>query len=49
MMDYLKTDAPFWKKEYTADGERWVAQRDSDQAAAFLRAFTAWSVPPVLC
>jgi molybdopterin synthase catalytic subunit len=34
IMDYLKNRAPFWKKEYTADGERWVAQRDSDQAAA---------------
>jgi molybdopterin synthase catalytic subunit len=29
-MDYLKTDAPFWKKERTSQGERWVEQRHSD-------------------
>lgn len=34
LMDYLKTRAPFWKKEITRDGEQWVASRDSDQAAA---------------
>lgn len=34
MMDYLKTRAPFWKKETTAKGDRWVAERDSDQQAA---------------
>jgi molybdopterin synthase catalytic subunit len=35
LMDYLKTRAPFWKKELTADGrERWVEARDSDEAAA---------------
>ena len=33
IMDYLKTDAPFWKKEQTGDGERWVEARDSDDAA----------------
>lgn len=33
VMDYLKTDAPFWKKEATAAGERWVDARDSDTAA----------------
>jgi molybdopterin synthase catalytic subunit len=33
-MDYLKTRAPFWKKEKTADGTRWVDARDSDAAAA---------------
>ncbi|MDQ3215284.1 MAG: molybdopterin synthase catalytic subunit MoaE [Pseudomonadota bacterium] len=33
VMDYLKTDAPFWKKEVTADGERWVDARDSDSKA----------------
>jgi molybdopterin synthase catalytic subunit len=33
IMDYLKNRAPFWKKEYTADGERWVKQRDSDRDA----------------
>jgi molybdopterin synthase catalytic subunit len=32
-MDYLKNRAPFWKKEYTADGERWVEQRASDRDA----------------
>ena len=34
VMDYLKTRAPFWKKEQTATGPRWVDGRDSDQAAA---------------
>jgi molybdopterin synthase catalytic subunit len=35
LMDYLKTRAPFWKKELTGDGkERWVEARDSDEAAA---------------
>ena len=35
LMDYLKTRAPFWKKETRADGaERWVEPRDSDQSAA---------------
>ena len=33
VMDYLKTDAPFWKKEATADGTRWVDARDSDELA----------------
>jgi len=33
LMDYLKTQAPFWKKERTADGERWVDARSSDDAA----------------
>ncbi len=33
-MDYLKTRAPFWKKEDTAEGPRWVEGRCSDQAAA---------------
>ena len=30
IMDYLKTDAPFWKKEHTSDGDRWVEQRHTD-------------------
>jgi molybdopterin synthase catalytic subunit len=30
VMDYLKTEAPFWKKERTAAGERWVEARESD-------------------
>jgi len=34
VMDYLKTQAPFWKKESTADGPRWVEGCVSDQAAA---------------
>ena len=35
LMDYLKTRAPFWKKEAGADGAaRWVDARDSDDAAA---------------
>jgi molybdopterin synthase catalytic subunit len=33
IMDYLKTAAPFWKKECTADGERWVDAREADDAA----------------
>jgi molybdopterin synthase catalytic subunit len=34
LIDYLKTRAPFWKKETTATGTRWVAARASDDAAA---------------
>lgn len=34
LMDYLKTRAPFWKKEQTPDGGRWVDARASDDAAA---------------
>lgn len=33
VMDYLKTEAPFWKKETTPDGTRWVEARESDDAA----------------
>lgn len=33
LMDYLKSRAPFWKKEYGADGAEWVAARDADEAA----------------
>jgi len=33
VMDYLKTEAPFWKKESTPEGERWVDARQSDEAA----------------
>ena len=33
MMDYLKTEAPFWKKEQTATGERWVEAKNSDDEA----------------
>jgi len=34
LMDYLKTRAPFWKKEQTPDGPRWVEARASDDEAA---------------
>jgi molybdopterin synthase catalytic subunit len=33
LMDYLKTQAPFWKKEQTPEGARWVDARSSDDAA----------------
>ena len=34
IMDYLKTQAPFWKKEQTAQGARWVEARSDDELAA---------------
>jgi molybdopterin synthase catalytic subunit len=34
LMDYLKTRAPFWKKEQTSSGERWVDARTTDSVAA---------------
>ena len=34
IMDFLKTQAPFWKKEKTADGPRWVEAKTSDDKAA---------------
>ncbi len=34
LMDYLKTQAPFWKKETTPQGERWVDARVADDRAA---------------
>ena len=40
IMDYLKTQAPFWKKEQTAEGARWVEARASDDQAA-----ERWSEP----
>jgi molybdopterin synthase catalytic subunit len=40
IMDYLKTRAPFWKKERTAQGARWVEARTSDDQAA-----ERWSEP----
>lgn len=40
IMDYLKTRAPFWKKEAGGDGERWIASRESDDAAA-----ARWDTP----
>jgi molybdopterin synthase catalytic subunit len=33
LMDYLKTQAPFWKKEHTAEGAHWVDAREADDAA----------------
>lgn len=33
IMDYLKTEAPFWKKEQTPEGARWVDARESDDQA----------------
>lgn len=34
IMDQLKTRAPFWKREATEEGDRWVDARDSDKVAA---------------
>ncbi len=34
LMDYLKTRAPFWKRELRASGEHWVEARGSDDEAA---------------
>ncbi|WP_417588499.1 molybdenum cofactor biosynthesis protein MoaE [Pararhodobacter oceanensis] len=33
LMDYLKSRAPFWKKEHSAEGADWVAAKDEDEAA----------------
>lgn len=33
LMDYLKSRAPFWKKEITASGEKWVSAKDEDETA----------------
>ncbi|SPF77493.1 molybdopterin synthase catalytic subunit MoaE [Pseudoprimorskyibacter insulae] len=33
LMDYLKSRAPFWKKEFAADGADWVAAKDEDEDA----------------
>ncbi len=41
VMDYLKTRAPFWKKETTPQGTRWVDARASDEEAA-----ARWQDPP---
>lgn len=40
IMDYLKTLAPFWKKEQTPEGARWVDARESDETAV-----RRWSNP----
>lgn len=34
IMDYLKVDAPFWKKEVTSQGERWLDAKESDKNKA---------------
>jgi len=41
IMDYLKTRAPFWKKEATPAGSRWVEAREADEDAA-----RRWEAPP---
>jgi molybdopterin synthase catalytic subunit len=41
VIDWLKTQAPFWKKEITPDGARWVDAREADEAAA-----ARWGDPP---
>jgi len=33
LMDYLKSRAPFWKKEFTTAGAEWVAAKDEDEVA----------------
>ncbi len=43
LMDYLKTRAPFWKREHTAEGSRWVEARASDEDAA-----ARWETPSVV-
>ncbi|UCV05279.1 molybdopterin synthase catalytic subunit MoaE [Dechloromonas denitrificans] len=42
IMDYLKTRAPFWKREVTPDGAHWVDARESDDSAA-----ARWQNPPL--
>lgn len=41
VIDWLKTQAPFWKKEVTPEGARWVDAREADDAAA-----ARWGEPP---
>ena len=41
LMDYLKTQAPFWKKEQTPEGARWVDARVTDDAA-----LARWGIAP---
>ena len=43
VMDYLKTHAPFWKKEQTPNGARWVDARAADDAA-----IERWGIRPGL-
>ena len=44
LMDYLKTQAPFWKKEQTPDGARWVDARVTDDVALAKWGITAANV-----
>lgn len=44
LMDYLKTQAPFWKKEQTPEGARWVDARVSDDVA-----LAKWGIPSQNC
>ncbi len=46
LMDYLKTQAPFWKKEQTPEGARWVDARSSDDAAVARWGITAGNAAP---
>ena len=48
IMDYLKTQAPFWKKEKTPDGARWVASVSSTPSARANRPTTASSAAPIM-
>ena len=45
LMDYLKTQAPFWKKETTATGAHWVDARVADDAALARWGLPAQTVP----
>jgi molybdopterin synthase catalytic subunit len=45
LMDYLKTQAPFWKKELTPEGARWVDARSSDDAAIARWGISATNAP----
>jgi len=46
LMDYLKTQAPFWKKETTPDGARWVDARVADDQALARWGLQAGNLPP---
>ena len=47
LMDYLKTQAPFWKKETTPDGARWVDARVADDDALARWGLTSGNLPPM--
>ena len=46
LIDYLKTQAPFWKKESTSEGARWVDARVADDAALARWGIVADNAPP---